>query len=192
MFLADNATKDSRTLYLAQQLIEKSTANMVTVTRKSVMVNYDCQVTTGISTQEEADTLMIFHAVEVAGSGATVHVYRQDTDVLLALRRVSLGRNSALIMGTGDRRCKVLLQSIYDTLGPMKAAALINWHALTECDTNGHIRGKGKQACFKAFMTSPLNVIVTLQMLGEGDSSSEEMADGCEVFLCSLILPLRG
>jgi len=55
----------------------------VTVTHKSVMANYDCQATTRVSTQEEADTLMILHAVEVAASGATVHVYTQDTDVLL-------------------------------------------------------------------------------------------------------------
>jgi len=50
------------------------------------------------------DTLMILHAVEIAASGATVHVYTQDTDVLLlALRGVpQLGRNSALIMGTGE------------------------------------------------------------------------------------------
>lgn len=191
MFLASNATKDSLTLYLAQQLIDKSTVNTVTVTNKSVMANYDCQITTGVSTQEEADTLMILHAVEVAASGATAHIYTQDTDVLLlALRRVpQLGRNSALIMGTGDRRRTVLLQPIYDALGPMKAAALINWHALTGCDTTGHIRGKGKQTCFKAFMASPPDVVSSLQMLGEGDSPSKEVVEGCEAFLCSLYCP---
>ncbi|KAG0711912.1 hypothetical protein GWK47_019569 [Chionoecetes opilio] len=190
-FLASNATKDSLTLYLAHQLIERSTVNMVTVTRKSVMVNYDCQVSTGVSTQEEADTLMILHAVEVAAAGAIVHIYTQDTDVLLlALRRVpQLGRNSVLIMGTGDRRRTVLLQPIYDALGPSKAAALINWHALTGCDTTGHIRGKGKQTCFNAFMESPPNVVSAIQMLGEGDAPSEEVADGCQAFLCSLFCP---
>lgn len=188
MFLASNATKDSLTLYLAQQLIDKSTMNTVTVTHKSVMANYDCQVATGLSTQEEADTLMILHAVEVAASGAKVHVNTQDTDVLLlALCRVpQLGRNSAPIMGTGDRQRTVRLQPVYDALGSTKAAALINWHALTGCDTTGHIRGKGKQTCFKAFMTSQPNVVSYLQMLGEGDSPSEEVADGCEAFLCSL------
>jgi len=161
------------------------------VTHQSVMANYDCQATTAVSTQEEADTLMILHAVEVAASVATVHVYTQDTDVLLfALRRVpQLGRNSALIMGTGECRRTVLLQPIYDALEPTKAAALINWHALTGCDTTGHIRGKGKQTCFKAFMTSPPDVVSSLQVLGKGDSPSEEVLDGCEAFLCSLYCP---
>jgi hypothetical protein len=98
MFLASNSTKDSLSLYLAQQLIDNSTVNVVMATRKRVMVNCDCNVATGVSTQEEADTLMILHAVEVADSGGSVHLYIQDTAVLLlALRRVSqLGRNSAL------------------------------------------------------------------------------------------------
>jgi len=92
-------------------------------------------------------------------------------------------------MGTGECRRTVLLQPIYDALGPTKAAALINWHALTGCDTTGHIRGKGKQTCFKAFMTSPPDVVSSLQMLGEGDSPAEEVLDGCEAFLCSLYCP---
>jgi len=75
-FLASNATKDCLTLYQAQQLIDKSTVKAVIVTHQSVMANYDCQAITGVSTQEEADTLMILHAVEVAASGATVHVHR--------------------------------------------------------------------------------------------------------------------
>ena len=38
-FLASSATKDSLTLYLAQQLIDKSTVKAVTVTHESVMAN---------------------------------------------------------------------------------------------------------------------------------------------------------
>ena len=60
----------------------------------------------GVSTQEEADTLMIHHAVEVVSNGMNVQIYSQDTDVLLlALRRITLfGDCSAVIMGTSERR----------------------------------------------------------------------------------------
>lgn len=169
-FLASNTTKDSLTVYLAQQLIERGTVNMVTVTSKSVMANYDCQVSTGFSTQEEAEILILLHAVEVAAAGAIVHIYTQDSDPLLsALRRVlQLGRNSALIMGTGDRRRTVLLQPIYNALGSSKAAALINWHALTECDTTGHIRRKRKQTCSNFFMESPPNLVCHSDVRGRG------------------------
>ena len=100
MFLASNATKDSLTLYLAQHLSNISTINIVTVTRRSVMVNYDSQVTcnTNVNTQEEADTLMILHALEVAASRGTFHIYTQDTDALCKLPQ--LGRNSSHTNGT--------------------------------------------------------------------------------------------
>ena len=38
------------------------------------MTNYECETMTSVSTQEEADTLMIHHAVEVASNGMNVHI----------------------------------------------------------------------------------------------------------------------
>ena len=66
---------------------------------------------------------MMHHAVEVASNGMNVHIYSQDTDVLLlALRRTPLlGDCSAIIMGTSERRRKVFLHPIYDKLGPEKS-----------------------------------------------------------------------
>jgi len=193
-FLSSNNTKDSLTMYLAQQLIDTSTVSrVVTVTCRGVMTNSNCSVSTGVSTQEEADTLMILHAVEVAKTGLRIHLYSQDTDVLiLALRRVpQLGIEPALIMGTKERRHKVLLQPIYDKLGPNKAVALINWHALTGCDTTGHIQGKGKKGCFTAFLAASPTTIATMSRLGEGPEPSAEVVKGCEEFLCTLFSPLR-
>ena len=149
MFLSSNKTKDSLTLYLAQQLIDNSKiTNLMTATRRSVMTKYECHDLPGVSTQEEADTLMIFHAVQVARTGYGVHIYSQDTDVLLlALRRVPLlGVNPVLLMGTGANRRNVYVKAIFNKLGAIKSTALINWHALTGCDTTGHIKGKGRQA----------------------------------------------
>ena len=63
----------------------------MTASRLSVMTNYyDNLHITGVSTQEEAATLMVLHAVDVATSTQdVVHIYSQDRDVLLlALRRV--------------------------------------------------------------------------------------------------------
>ncbi|XP_014665031.1 PREDICTED: uncharacterized protein LOC106807252 [Priapulus caudatus] len=163
----------------------------MTATRQEVMTNYECEIMPGVSTQEEVDTLMIYHAVEVASNGINVHIYSQDTDVLLlALRRTPLlGNHSALIMGTSERRRKVFLQPIYDKLGPEKSAALINWHALTGCDTTGHIQGKGKKGCFATFLKASPTILIALAGLGEGDEPSEKVIHGCEEFLCSLSCP---
>ena len=134
------------------------------------MTNYECEIMTSVSTHEEADTRMIHHAVQVASNGMIVHIYSQDTDVLLlALYRTQfLGDHSAVIMGTSDRRRKVFLQPIYDKLGPAKSGALIIWHALMGCDTTGRIHGKGEKGCFAAFMKASPTILIALAGLGEG------------------------
>ena len=85
----------------------------------------ECETMTSVSTQEEADTLMIHHAVEVASNGINVHIYPQDTDVLfLALPRTPLlGDRSAAIIGTSERRHNIFIQPIYEKLGPEKSGS---------------------------------------------------------------------
>lgn len=102
--------------------MENSKGNIITITWKSVTVNYECNIATSASTQEETDMLTILYAVEIAATGYTVHIYNQDTDVLLlVVRRVpKLGGNAALIMDIADRSCTVLLQPINDALGTRK------------------------------------------------------------------------
>ena len=48
---------------------------------------------------------MIYHSVEVANNGMNIHIYSQDTDVLLLVLRGTplFGNHSALIMGTSER-----------------------------------------------------------------------------------------
>ena len=57
---------------------------------------------------------------------------------------------------TSVHRHKVMLQPIYDKLSPEITAALINWHALTGCDTTGHIQGKGKKGCLSHYLMQVL------------------------------------
>eukprot|EP00918_Siedleckia_nematoides_P094097 GHVU01206553.1.p1 GENE.GHVU01206553.1~~GHVU01206553.1.p1 ORF type:complete len:294 (+),score=30.02 GHVU01206553.1:592-1473(+) len=140
------------------------------------------------STQEEADTLLILYAVALSHLGNNVHIYSCDTDVLvLALRRVpDLKPDSVIIMGSGDRRRKIKLKSIYVALGAERAAALPGLHALTGSDTTGHIQGKGKPSCFKVFMKADEDVICALAGLGVGVYPSPGVFSGFERFMCHL------
>ena len=99
------------------------------------------QPSTGVSTQEEADTLIILHAAKMSKAGKNVHIMTQNTNVMvLALRRPTvLDLQTTMLMGTGDNRRKTLLKPIYVRLGTSKAAALPRSHCLTGCDTCGHI-----------------------------------------------------
>ncbi|KAG1673814.1 hypothetical protein GQR58_015421 [Nymphon striatum] len=87
---------------------------------KSVMSNRAGDVNTGVSSQEEADTLMILHATHAAKDGFSVHIMSPDTDVLLlALRRVRrlLGDNSVMIMGVGFLKASPSIITAISALG---------------------------------------------------------------------------
>ena len=141
LFLANNETKNSLTFYLTNKVLQLKIP-VVTVTRLHVKSNMNnVQPSTGVSTQEEADTLIILHAAEISKAGENVHITTQDTYVMvLALRRLTvLGLQTTVLMGTGDNRRTILLKPIYVRLGTSKAAALPGSHCLTGCDTCGHI-----------------------------------------------------
>ena len=76
LLLTRGSTKDSLTLYLSHQPIRNSTVvKVMTETLQEVKINYECKTVTDVSTEEEADILMIYHAVEVAGKGMNAHIY---------------------------------------------------------------------------------------------------------------------
>ena len=74
---------------------------------------------------------------------------RYRCDALGSSQSSTAWHDPAMIMSTGDHRGKVMLKPIYEKLGPYKASALINWHALTGCDTTGHIQGKWRKDALK-------------------------------------------
>ena len=190
VFLGTKETKANLVLYLAQKVVQLCKLPITTHTHKGVMSSQPNMVNI-TSTQEEAATLLVMYAVAVSSLGNTPHIYSSDTDVLvLALRRVpDLSTESIIIMGSGDRRRNIKLKPIYMAIGPERAAALPGFHALTACDTTGHIQGKGKPTCFKSFMKASDDVIHALAGLGVGVYPSPEVLAGCEKFVCQLFKP---
>ena len=83
------------------------------------------------STQEEAHTLLILYATAISQAGNIPHITAQ-----------TLNKETIMIMGTGDHRRQVKLCVIYDAVGPNRIAALPGIHAISGCDTTGHIFGK--------------------------------------------------
>ncbi|KAK6171759.1 hypothetical protein SNE40_018192 [Patella caerulea] len=143
----------------------------MTVTHAAVCANYQQPDVPTVSTQEEADRLMILHAVDAVKQGFRIAFYSQDTDVLLlALRRVPLlGGNPVIIVGRGTERHILHLREVYKLLGCEKASAIPNFHSLTGCDTTGHTLGLSNQAAMDAFMTTDAATISAICSLDEGD-----------------------
>ena len=141
-----------------------------------------------MSSQKEADTLLILHATESAKDSSVGHFYSQDTVVLIfALRWVPLlGRSPAMVMGTSDRRRIIPLLPIYNALREAKAKALCKWHAVPDCDTTGLIDGKSKKACLDAFLKADSSTVASISALGVGEKPSDEALHGCIGFLSGL------
>ena len=81
-FLTSKNNKDQLTVFLADKAINECKKPVVTATRQHVLSNTRHKPTTGVSTQEEADTLMMPHALELVNFATDVDVdfYTQDTD----------------------------------------------------------------------------------------------------------------
>ena len=71
LFLANNETKDSLTLYLAEKVL-RIDATIVAVTQLDVKTNAEDKKPTGVSSQEEAYTLIILHAAKISAAGKHV------------------------------------------------------------------------------------------------------------------------
>ena len=97
------------------------------------------------STQEEADTKLLLHAVDATSSGATcTEIVSPDTDVfVLALRRYpQLCQDTAFVTGKGERSRKIKLGPIVNALGPARTAALPGFHAWSGPDVTESFAGK--------------------------------------------------
>ncbi|KAH3691079.1 hypothetical protein DPMN_191754 [Dreissena polymorpha] len=85
---SDEPRQDNNVDKLNNNLMTIIVTIIVTVTREGVWSNNnEFNQTTPVSTQEEADTLLIIHAVEIVQTGFSVDFFSQDTDWLVLLLR---------------------------------------------------------------------------------------------------------
>lgn len=144
------------------------------------------------STQEEADTKIVLHALDAASNGATqLLIYSPDTDVLvLCLRRYpELCVKTSFVTGTGQNRREIELGAISSALGSSKLAALPAFHALSGADVTGSFSGKGKPACWKVFKDADEDVVNALGCLGTTLYPEEKTVALVEKFVCQIYQP---
>ena len=107
------------------------------------------------TSQEEADTILMLHAIDVASQNknAAIHILSTDTDVLILDLAYfpTLAANPCMPIGHGKSREFIVLKPIYNVLGCPLVRALIGFHNFTGCDTAGRFSGKGKITCWKSF-----------------------------------------
>ena len=142
-------TKKELTEYLAIKMLEKSLAR----DSKCKGTHRDMQYLD--SNQEEADTKLLLHAIDATVSGATrIDIVSPDAGMfVLTLRwHADLCEDTRFVTGRGQRYRKISLCSIVCALGPARVAAFPGFHAWSGADVTSSFAGKGKLACWKAFL----------------------------------------
>ena len=89
----------------------------------------------------------MLHALDTTADDATtLEIPSPDTEVfVLSLRQYpELCQNTYFVNGTGQRRLRISLMPIFQSLSAAKAVALPAFHALSGADNTGSISGKGK------------------------------------------------
>lgn len=192
--LSHTKTKQELTVYLARKSFEFAQGN-----ERCFVVSWGCECAATSqrtehlqSNHEEADTKLILHAIDATAHGATeLNIHSPDTDVLvLAIRRYpELCKNTSFVIGTGQRHRKINLEPIFQALGPIRAAALPTFHAFSGADITGSFSGKGKIACWKAFIEAEKDILTAFVQLGTTEYPALDIANGIEKFVCQLYQP---
>ena len=169
-------TKDELSAYISEKVfhhVGERNVNLVVAWREEIASTH-CDLGFLKSTQEEADTKMILHAVNAKDRGANrLFFFTPDTDVLiLAVRRWPELPSQSFFMPT--LRTEISIADIFSSLGPLKSSALPAFHCLSGCDTTGALVGKGKLSYWKAFNTATEKTLAALAALGTSEEVSEE------------------
>ena len=137
--------------------------------------------------QEEADTLLILHALNVPNDTELV-VSSPDTEVLLLLVHMnpSLPICTTFFTGKGPTKRNISVQGIYNKLGSKRASALLEFHALTDSDMSGTFSGRTRDSCFKAFMSCDDKILGALAMIGNDNDLPSDACSQLERFVCIL------
>ena len=194
-FLSHIETKQELTVYLARLLVnyfEENNTNYVVVYDTVCETNIDgFEEALKEHSQEEAATLMVLYALEIAERDpfSKVCVVSPDTDVFLLFISMfpRLCKDIIFKTGSGDNLREIDIDAAYEALDPKHSSAILGFHAFTGCDQTGKFYGKTKAFCWKTLIESSDEELAALQKLGESEElPTEDMILGLEAFTMRL------
>ena len=194
-FLSHIETKQELTVYLARLLVnyfEENNTNYVVVYDTVCETNIDgFEEALKEHSQEEAATLMVLYALEIADRDpfSKVCVVSPDTDVFLLFISMypRLCKDIIFKTGSGDNLREIDIDAAYEALDPKHSSAILGFHAFTGCDQTGKFYGKTKAFCWKTLIESSDEELAALQKLGESEElPTEDMILGLEAFTMRL------
>ena len=143
------------------------------------------------SSQEEANTCMLLHALHAAESGyKAAIIIADDTDVLV----LSLGFSKDIPCpvykkcGTQNRTRFLDITKLCQSLGESVAGTLIGMHAFTGCDTVSTFAGREKMGTFKQLKSDRTYQEAFLE-LGCAWTVSDELFKNLQEITCHIYVP---
>ena len=154
--------------------LAKYLSNYLVVNHDSITNHSNCELVTGggfqdptkafstmrdmstfLCNHEEADTRLIYHALEAVGDNFNrLLVFCRDTDVFLML--IHFFKNKCdievwMVAGTAKQRKCYPIHDIAQQLTEIITNNLLGFHSLTGCDTTSSFTSFGKRKCWKIF-----------------------------------------
>ena len=142
------------------------------------------------SSQEEADTRLLLHALHAAESGfKSVVVSAEDTDVLVLCVAVSKRIPCPMYQkcGTKNRARFLDITKLSHALGDGVCNALIGLHAFTGCDTVSAFAGRGKMVALRQ-TRSDKTLQEAFTELGRSWEMSSELFQKLQEITCHIYL----
>ena len=190
VFLKHEKTKASLTEYLAHKMLGhyRHSKKALVVSTESGTFSHHMSVNHLTNTHEEGDTLIILHAIDIHTNGSIVHLLSPDPDVfVLALKYFpSIGSETCIYLGTGQKQRLVPLKPIYDIIGSDMTTALPGFHSFTGCDTTGRFVEKGKLTCWNTLQKAKTHVVKVFKLLGTTEMPFEDIVHCLEEYVCQL------
>ena len=144
-----------------------------------------------INNHEEADTLVLLHAIEASSTPLPedvthfVTIYSSDTDIFVLLVSFYDKLPPHTYMRTTQDRIIDIRKSVA-TIGHDKAKALIGLHGFTGCDTTRKFRKKGKLTWWKSFEKAPSRTVDAFCSLGGEKNLDDQFIAELVGFVCNL------
>ena len=181
--LSHIGTKKELSEYFAQKLLQ--------IKRKKVVVAFCDKYISNVgdmshlsSSQEEADTMILLHAVYCSKHNFSTHIdiSSPDTDVLVLTihRYPKLPANTRFISSGKLYDIKLIV----DGRGPEKCNGLPGFHAFS-----GAFYKNGKRSCWKIYKEGDPDILKAFGSLGTNDNIDEDIVRGLEKFVCKIFYP---
>lgn len=186
-FLASIETERELTRHLADKLVADLEKYFVVVVDRTCFSNLaDLNESLKIYGQEEADTGIVLHAIDVCKRDpfSELTISCPDTDVLLILLNYFDQLPSTTVFKTTEHRYN--LRYIFEQFTPWVCKALLGFHAFTGSDQTGKFYGYSKRSCWEIFKSATNEMINAFINLGTTDLNPDTDYHSLETFVVAL------